>query len=146
MPTTFYFDVAHAIHTHDQVIELSGGMAGHRDIGQLASVLDHIQNGDDYPGFEDKLTHLVWSVIKFHCFSDGNKRSAIALGAHFLELNGYGCFVTHFIRGMENIVVWVAEGRIGKTLLNRLVSALSIGDDYDEALMLDLIDALGGLA
>lgn len=144
MPT-FYFDVAHAIRTHDQVIDLSGGLAGLRDIGLLDSVLDHIQNDDYYPAFEDKLTHIVWSVIKFHSFNDGNKRSAIALGAHFLELNGYDCFVTHFIREMENIVVWVAENRIGKALLHRLVSVLCVGDEYDEPLKLDLIDALGGL-
>jgi len=144
MPT-FYFDVAHAIHTHDHVLELSGGMAGVLNAGQLASALDHIQNDEYYPSFEEKLTHLVWAVAKFHCFSDGNKRSSIALGAHFLELNGYGCFGAHFIREMENIVVWVAEGRISKELLHRLVSALCVGEEFDEGLKLDLIDALGGL-
>jgi death on curing protein len=146
MAAHFYFDLAHAIRTHDQVIEISGGMPGNRDTGALASVLEHIQNDDYYPELPDKLTHLVFSVIKFHCFNDGNKRSSIALGAYFLELNGYDWLATRFIYEMENIVVWVAEGRISKDLLLKLLTALCAGDDYDEALKLELIDALGGLA
>ena len=146
MAAHFYFDLAHAIRTHDQVIEISGGMPGNRDTGALASVLEHIQNDDYYPELPDKLTHLVFSVIKFHCFNDGNKRSSIALGAYFLELNGYDWLATRFIYEMENIVVWVAESRISKDLLLKLLTALCAGDDYDEALNLELIDALGGLA
>lgn len=38
----FYFDVAHAISVHDWIIEHSGGLAGIKDVGQLASPLEHI--------------------------------------------------------------------------------------------------------
>jgi hypothetical protein len=34
-------------------------------------VLEHIQNDDYYPDLQDKLTHLVFAVAKFHCFNDG---------------------------------------------------------------------------
>jgi hypothetical protein len=44
--------------------------------------------------FESKLTHLVYSVNKSHCFNDGNKRTSIALGAFFLEINGLDVLVT----------------------------------------------------
>ncbi len=40
----FYFDVAHAVREHDWIIEHTGGMAGTKDIGQLESPLEHIQN------------------------------------------------------------------------------------------------------
>lgn len=143
---TLYFDLRHAIETHDQILGLSGGLPGTKDAGQLDSVLEHIQNDDYYPTFEEKLAHLIFAVVKFHCFNDGNKRSGIALGAYFLELNGYDWCVGNFIREMENIVVWVAEGRIRKELLLKLVSILCAGEDYDESLKLELIDALGGLA
>ena len=41
------------------------------------------------PTYTEKLTHLVFSINKFHAFNDGNKRSSLSLGAYFLELNGY---------------------------------------------------------
>lgn len=143
---TLYFDLEHAIRVHDQIIELSGGLAGIKDAGQLDSVLAHIQNDDYYPLLDDKLTHLLFALAKFHSFVDGNKRSAIALGAYFLELNGYDWLVAHFIREMENIVVWVADGHIGKGLLLELINCLLNGDDYPETVKLELIDVLGGLA
>lgn len=141
-----YFDLAHAIRVHDRILELSGGLPGIKDEGQLDSVLAHIQNDDYYPALEEKLTHLVFALTKFHCFTDGNKRSAIALGAYFLELNGYDWLVSHFIREMENIVVWLAEGAVRKELLLQLITCLCNADEYPEELKLDLIDAAGGLA
>lgn len=141
----FYFDLKHAIREHDLIIEISGGLHGIKDAGQLDSVLGNIQIDDYYPTLEDKLTHLVFSLIKFHCFMDGNKRSGIALGAYFLEINGYDWLVSHFIREMENVVVWVAESKISKDLLFKLISTLCNGDDYSEELKLELIDALGGI-
>ena len=80
----FYFDVAHAIGVHDWIIEHSGGLAGTKDVGQLASPLEHIQNDCYYPELEDKLTHLVFSINKNHAFNDGNKRSSLVLGAYFV--------------------------------------------------------------
>lgn len=141
-----YFDLAHAIRVHDGILDLSGGLPGIKDEGQLDSVLGHIQNDDYYPALEEKLTHLIFALAKFHCFNDGNKRSAIALGAYFLELNGYDWLVSYFIREMENIVVWVAEGRVNKELLRKLITCLCNADDYPEDVKLDLIDAAGGLA
>jgi death-on-curing protein len=66
------------------------------------------------------------------------------LGAYLLELNGYDWLVSHFIREMENIVVWVAEGSIRKELLRQLLGCLCNGDDYPDDLKLELIDRLGG--
>ena len=65
-----YFDVAHAIEVHDYIIEHSGGLHGNRDIGLLESVLDHVQNDMYYPTLVEKLTHLVFSVNKFHAFTN----------------------------------------------------------------------------
>ena len=49
-PTTDFI-----LQLHDEVIHQSCGLAGGRDIGQLESILDHIQNDEYYPRFEDKL-------------------------------------------------------------------------------------------
>lgn len=141
--TVLYFDVAHAIREHDWIIEHSGGMAGVKDEGQLSSVLEHIQNDLYYPSFEEKLNHLVFAINKFHAFNDGNKRSSLVLGAYFLELNGYDYCVKKFVQEMENIVVWLAEGKISKDLLLKLVTSLIEDDEYPEVLKLELVEALG---
>lgn len=137
-----YFDVAHAIREHDWIIEHSGGLPGVKDEGQLSSILEHIQNDLYYPSFEEKLNHLVFAINKFHAFNDGNKRSSLVLGAYFLELNGYDYCVKKFVLEMENIVVWLAEGKISKELLRKLITSLISDDEYPETLKLELVDAL----
>ncbi len=114
-----YFDVKYAIQAHDKILEVSGGNYGALDLGRLESVLAHIQIDDYYPSFEQKLTHLVYEVNKGHCFQDGNKRTSIALGALFLEVNGLDIFVSKFIIEMENICVAVAVDLINKDLLDQ---------------------------
>lgn len=138
-----YFDTRHAVLVHDWIIENSGGMHGTKDLGQLDSVLDHIQNDMYYPSFEEKINHLVFSINKFHAFNDGNKRSSLILGAYFLELNGYDYCIKKFVQEMENIVVWLAEGKISKELLLKLISSLIMDDEFPEELKLDLIEAVG---
>lgn len=137
--TILYFDARHAIGVHDWIIEQTGGLEGTKDIGQLESVLDHIQNDDYYPTFIDKLNHLVFAINKFHAFNDGNKRSSLSLGAYFLELNGYDFCVQKFTLEMENIVVWLADGKISKDLLLRLITSIIMEDDYSESLKLELL-------
>lgn len=137
-----YFDEPHAIQVHDWIIERSGGMPGTKDLGCLSSVLEHIQNDDYYSCFEEKLTHLVFAVNKFHAFNDGNKRSSLVLGAYFLELNGYNYCVKKFVKEMENIVVWLAGNKISKELLQRLITSIVMEDDYSESLKLELIDVI----
>jgi len=137
-----YFDVAHAISVHDWIIERSGGLAGTKNRGQLESPLEHIQNDLYYPELEDKLTHLVYSINKHHAFNDGNKRSSLVLGAYFLKLNGFDCVVKRFIHEMENIVVWVADNVIDKTLLHQIICSILYEDDYSESVKLALIEAV----
>ncbi len=137
-----YFDVNHAIEVHDWIIENSGGLAGNKDLGQLDSFLEHIQNDMYYPSFEEKLNHLVFSINKFHAFNDGNKRSSLSLGAYFLELNGYDYCVQTFVQEMENIVVWLAEGKIAKELLLKIVTSFIMDDEFTEELKLELYEAV----
>ena len=50
--------------------------------------------------------------------------------------------VNKFLLRMENIVVWVAEGKIGKELLGEIVASLIEDDDYNESLKLRMIEAV----
>lgn len=137
-----YFDVTHAVETQRWVIDKSGGLPGVKNVEHLESALGHIQNDLYYPEMADKLCHLVFSINKNHPFNDGNKRSSIALGAYFLELNGYDYVVKRFVLEMENIAVYVADNVVNKNLLRELIISLLYEDDYSESLKLSLINAI----
>ena len=137
-----FFTTEYAIKIHDKIIEISGGKSGIKDYGNIDSPLTHIQNDDYYPTFEDKLTHLIFSFNKFHAFNDGNKRTSIAMGAFFLEVNGLELFVDKFIIEMENIAVTVADNIIEKKLLSEIIVSLINEEDYNEQLKLKILNAL----
>ncbi len=146
MSEFYYFDVEHAVRVHDFIIEKTGGLPGTKNLGGLESLLEHIQNDDYYPSFEEKITHLVFSLIKHHLFNDGNKRSSLALGAYFLRLNGFEMRSVMFIHKMENIAVWVAENVISKDFLNKLITSIIHHDDYPQELKEELfITIVAGL-
>ncbi len=138
-----YFDVRHAIHVHDYIIEHSGGTGGVLDIGRLESVLELVKNDDYYPDFIDKITHLCFSINKNHAFNDGNKRTSIALSAYFLLLNGYDYCVSMFMNEMENVAVWVADNIVDKGLLKDFIFDIIMEESREET-KLALIRATGG--
>lgn len=138
-----YLTIEQAIDIHRKTVEVSGGgTLEHLDMGRLESVLDHIQNDDYYPRFEEKLTHLFFSACKFHCFADGNKRIAIALSAQFLLLNGYLYLMDSFFREMENISYHVAAGKINKELLQEILTAIINEEADNEELKLKILNVI----
>ncbi len=140
--TLNYFSSEYAIKIHHKIIMISGGRKGIKDFGNIDSPLTHIQNDDYYPTFEEKLTHLIFSFNKFHAFNDGNKRTSIAMGAFFLEVNGLDMLVNKFILEMENIAVTVADNIIDKELLQEIITSIITEEDYPEELKLKIIHAL----
>lgn len=84
----------------------------------------------------------MFQINKGHCFNDGNKRTSIALGAFFLEINGLGALADRFMIQMENIAVAVADNLISRDLLREIIVSLLTEQDYDESLKLKLIDAI----
>lgn len=134
----FYFDSKHAIDVHDWIIENSGGRSGVINLNNLEAPLEFIQDDLYYPTIEDKLAYLVYSINKNHAFNDGNKRSSIALGAYFLEINGYDYLVKRFVLEMENIAVWVADNLIDRDLLKEIIESLLYEDEYSENLKIKL--------
>jgi death on curing protein len=138
----FYFEVDHAVEVHDWVIENTGGLGGVKDIGILGSTLTHIQNDLYYPSIESKLCYLVYSIIKNHSFTDGNKRSSLVMGAFFLDLNGYDFIVQKFIQGMENYAVWVADNVISRELLQKIITSVIYEDEFSESLRVEIYEAV----
>jgi len=136
-----YFTVEFTIEVHDNIIRESGGFMGIRDSGLIDSTLDHVQNDFYYPELEDKVTHLIFSFNKNHCFNDGNKRSSIAVAAYFLTVNNLQGLVSKFILEMENIVVDVADNIIDRDLLKEIVTSILYEYDYSEELKMKIIQA-----
>ena len=138
-----YLSIDQIPEIHKMTVKISGGgSTGILDLGKLESVLQHIQNDDYYPTFEDKLTHLVFSTNKFHCFEDGNKRMSIVLGTQFLLINGYTFILTKFIREMENISYHLAAGVISKDFLLEIIKSLIYEEDFSEELKLKIANAI----
>ena len=138
-----YITLDQAVETHQKTVEVSGGgLTGQLELGKLESVLQHIQNDDYYPTFEDKLTHLFFSTNKFHSFQDGNKRLAISLGAQFLLFNGYVFIAQRFLRGMENVSYHVATGKIDKSLLKEIICAVINDEMDDESLKMKILHSI----
>lgn len=142
MPDFVYFDVHWAIIEHDNILVISGGLSGVPKKDQLEGMLEFLRDDGYYPEFEDKLTHLVFSLAKNHYFADGNKRSSIAVGAYFLQVNGLGALVPRFIVDMEHVVLCVADDIISKMQLLQIVSEQIKFGEMSEASKLLVVDSL----
>lgn len=143
MKSTNYISKEKAILIHDNsVINISGGLPGIKDEGQLESVLTHIQNDLYYPNFEDKLTHLLFSLAKFHMFNDGNKRTSIAVSVYFLRINGFAYITDTFIVEMENIVLWLASGYLDKDLLKMIIADLLFFECITDTTKIKIINSI----
>ncbi|MDW8524491.1 type II toxin-antitoxin system death-on-curing family toxin [Enterococcus lactis] len=109
----------------------------------LESSLGHIQIDDYYPTFEEKLLHLIFSIAQNHVFVDGNKRTAISLGAYFLLINGYPSWIVgDFIEKMEDIVLLLVEKLLTKEECGEYMALIISENPFPELLQMKLISSL----
>ncbi|PAF44194.1 death-on-curing protein [Helicobacter sp. 11S02629-2] len=122
-----YLSLKEVLDLHDVVLDKQVGLKGYnpKQLAYLESALIHIQNDTYYPSLIDKLTHLMFSCIKFHPFNDGNKRTSLLLGMSFLRINGVDKpHLKPFALKMENVVIDVASGKINKVALNETIESI----------------------
>ena len=78
---------------HERVIEETGGIHGVTNPGGLESALERpFTSFGGVAMFLDlvsKVAALIHSIIAFHPFADGNKRTALVAADVCLRLNGY---------------------------------------------------------
>lgn len=138
-----YISFEEVMDVYQKTIDSSGGgYAGIRDEGGIHSIIEFMQDDLYYPTFVSKLTYLVFGFCSGHYFSDGNKRIALTLGAYFLHKNKYYWAACSFMRQVEAIVYHVAASHIDKELLERIMQCVVDGSDYDEALKIDIANAM----
>ncbi|MBD5088547.1 MAG: type II toxin-antitoxin system death-on-curing family toxin [Clostridiales bacterium] len=78
---------------HSQLIEVTGGSEGIRDIGLLESALESpfqsYSGVELYPSIQAKAARLCYGLVKNHSMMDGNKRIGVHAMLVFLSVNGY---------------------------------------------------------
>jgi len=85
---TFYPSLDDVLATHARLLALFGGAEGVRDRAALEAALARPQNGY-YQDVVEQAAALLESLSQNQAFIDGNKRTAIAITAAFLRVNGY---------------------------------------------------------
>lgn len=78
---------------HAKIIDETSGSHGIRDIGLLLSLVERPKTGFNkkelYKSIFKKAAVYLQSLVNYHVFIDGNKRTAIAAATRFLFLNSY---------------------------------------------------------
>lgn len=84
---------------HADLIRETGGSAGIRDLGLLASALAQPEmtwGGQDlYPTLPEKAAVLAFSLVSNHPFVDGNKRIGYTASRSLLLINDWDLFASH---------------------------------------------------
>ncbi|PIP55825.1 MAG: type II toxin-antitoxin system death-on-curing family toxin [Candidatus Zambryskibacteria bacterium CG_4_9_14_3_um_filter_42_9] len=100
---------------HSEIIDKTGGRHGVRGIGLLMSIAEKPKSrfgGKElYEGVFKKAAVFFESIVQYHVFIDGNKRTGAVSAARFLFVNKYEMFVTN--RELENFVTKVAVDKLG---------------------------------
>ena len=109
-----------------------GGRSGELNVGLIESVLEKIQDDTYYPTFLDKTTHLFHSIIAFHPFNDGNKRTAFISLVMFIisnadtseELPVIYSRLHALLSTLESLALGVASGTVSREELRVHLSTI----------------------
>lgn len=97
--TTKYLSAKTILVLHSEIIDKMGGSHGIRDVGLLAAISDKPKaafgGSELYPDIFTKAAVYLESIVNYHVFIDGNKRTGITACARFLYLNGYDLSTTN---------------------------------------------------
>ncbi len=89
-----WLDEADVLRIHDEMIATFQGEPGIRDPGGIRGILDRMRESkvmgtDPFPTIFDKAAYLMHSVLVYHPFIDGQKRTGLSSAFIFLGINGY---------------------------------------------------------
>ena len=111
---TQYLSAETILVLHSEIVDATGGSHGVRDIGLLAAIADKPKatfGGNDlYPDFFIKAAVYLESIVNYHFFIDGNKRTGITVCVRFLYQNGYNLSATN--KEIEEFVLSIAAEKI----------------------------------
>lgn len=103
---------------HENQIKLYGGIKGIRDLSLLKSAVETPKAtfGGEYlhKTIYDKASAYIFHISKNHPFLDGNKRTALASGLLFLELNGIDTKSINDGDELYDLMINVSNGKLSK--------------------------------
>lgn len=85
----------------------------------IESVFQTFDGEELYPNILDKIIQISYSLIKNHCFIDGNKRIGIMILLYLLEINEVKHNLTN--EDLIEIGLKVASGEMDKTNFKRII-------------------------
>jgi death on curing protein len=112
-----FLTLGEVIEIHKDQIQIYGGHTGIRDLELLKSSIYM-----PAAGFSGEYLHTdvyemaaayLFHIVRNHPFMDGNKRTGMVSALVFLSLNGIELSADE--DGLENMLISVAEGKIGKS-------------------------------
>lgn len=96
-----YFEAEDILVIHARIIDKTGGSHAVRDVGIVSSAASRPRTSfggkEFYVTIFEKAAAYFESIALFYPFIDGNKRTAIAIAARFLFLNGYSLEVPNSV-------------------------------------------------
>lgn len=118
--------IENVVSLHDWLISNFGGLPGIHDKNLLMSSLERPFTGTAdghmyYPSLLDKAACLLQSLIQFHPFNDGNKRTGIIMTGLYLLECGYNI---QFVFNSDKIVqfsVGIAEKRFSTSEIKQWI-------------------------
>ena len=105
-----YLSAEEILILHSEVIEVTGGSHGVRDVGLLAALAEKPRaafgGADLYPDVFTQAAVYLEAIVNYHVFIDGNKRTALVACGRFLFINGYELTATN--KAIEKYVLPIA--------------------------------------
>ena len=124
MSDPFFLTVDQVGQLHQQSIEMFGGLHGLRDPRLFEGAVMHPRNVYYYAQGDlfDVAAAYCYHIAQAQAFIDGNKRTAVAAGLVFLEINGVS---TDFdSMPLYEAMIAIAEKRMDKAELAALLRKL----------------------
>lgn len=105
-------DIDEILELHDDIINTFGGVYGIKNESGLLSSIKRPFNTafgcETFPTLEEKISAIVHSIIYFHVFNDGNKRTGMYILFTLLDMNDI--YVDYEQYEVTNLAINIAEG------------------------------------
>lgn len=119
-----YLTADQVLFIHYRLISETGGKHGVNDPAGLASILRHTRTSQDEALSPHSLflsaANLLTSLVNTSIFSDGNLATAIAVTDLFLRANG--CHLAVDQQSLQDVLVKIKRGELGKSQIERWLS------------------------
>jgi death-on-curing protein len=125
MESARFLTIEQVLAIHRKMIERYGGDPTIRDLGLIDSAVMMPQQSFSGDYLHTTVASMasahMFHLCSNHGFADGNKRTALGAALVFLDANGYELSLTK--DELEQITMDVAEGKLNKEDLTRLLEA-----------------------